>query len=397
MAKKIAKATLSFVMILYFVFLSLFALGDYIYPDISSLHTGETLSGKFCFSYEEDALPACAKAETGVFSRSGKIVAFGMVPIKSVRVNYYEKTKVECGGELFGIRLNTRGLLVTSVENVETEKGTVSPGKDAGIKKGDILLESDGIRLDSAASFSKLIAKGGGKPMEILLLRENEEMCISLTPALSADKSGYRAGLWVRDGAAGIGTVTFRDPETGAFAGLGHAVCDGETGVPFPLAKGSVCRAGVESITKGEGGNPGEICGKLGKETTGSLEANLPTGIYGTLNEGNSEKDLVPIGLKNTVKTGKATLICTLDDSGKQEYEIRIEEIIDKDRETKNFILQVTDPRLLEKTGGIVQGMSGSPIVQDGKLIGAVTHVLVGDPTRGYGIFIENMLGSMPE
>ncbi len=395
MTRKIAKATLSFVMILYFVFLSLFGFADYLYPDTAGLYAGDTLSGTLCFSYESKT-PVFSEKGSLTQREEGKILAFGILPMKNVSVRYYEKTNVVCGGELFGVRMNTKGLLVCAVDEITTEKGTLSPGKDAGIRPGDILLSCDSVPLNSAASFSKIIAKSNGKAIDIHVKRGEEDFSLSLTPALSSDNSGYRAGLWVRDGAAGIGTVTFADPVTGNFAGLGHAVCDSETGIAFPLDNGTVCHALVESIVKGKDGTPGEIRGKLEKETTGSVLANLPSGIYGHFDSKGEEKSLVPIGLKSNVKPGKASIFCTLDENGKQEYEIEIEEILEKDRANKNFVVHITDPRLIEKTGGIVQGMSGSPIIQNGHLVGAVTHVLVGDPTRGYGIFIENMLTAMP-
>ena len=384
MTRKIAKAVLSFAVILFLLFLNLFGLGDFLYPDQASLFEGERLESVLCFSCES------------VAPREEKVLAFGVIPIKSVNVNFYENKEVLCGGDLFGIRMETKGLLVTGIDSVTSGDKSLCPGKDAGLKKGDILRRANGVELNHASAFSKLLAKSEGKPIRLDLEREGKALTLFLTPAFT--ENGYRAGLWVRDGAAGIGTVTFIDPQTGAFAGLGHPVCDSETGIPFPLGSGTVCHAKVDRITKGGEGAPGELKGTLDQTRMGVLEANTKSGVYGRL-DANTPKNgtAVPIGLKNEVKTGKATILCTLDEKGKQEYEIEIEEIIGKDRDSKNFILHVTDPRLLSQTGGIVQGMSGSPILQNGKLVGAVTHVLVGDPTRGYGIFIENMLSAMPE
>ncbi len=398
MFKKIAKGSLSLITLLFFVFLTLLALGDYLYPDTINHWVGEEVPGVLCFSYvETDKAEETSDAFAMSQTNEGKILAFGFLPVKEVQVNSYEKTNVICGGELFGVRLQTKGLLVTGLGQVETADGALSPGETAGIQKGDVILKANDIPLDSAASFAKLLSKSGGNALVLELERGGNTQKISLTPAKSLDNSGYKAGVWVRDGAAGIGTVTFRDAQSGAFAGLGHAICDGETGVPFPLGTGSVCLARVESITKGENGTPGEIRGRLENSTIGTLSANGTTGVFGTLEKGCFPAERgVPIALKNEVHTGKADIVCTLDSGGKKEYEIEIEEIIALDRESKNFVLHITDPNLLQKTGGIVQGMSGSPILQDGKLVGAVTHVLVGDPTRGYGIFIENMLDSVP-
>lgn len=385
MTRKIAKAVLSFVMILFFIFLNLFGLGDYLYPDTASLFTGEKPESVLCFS--------CEATEEADAAATGRVLAFGVIPIKEVSLNYYEKAEVICGGDLFGIRMETKGLLVTGIDSVKVGDKTVSPGKDAGLKKGDVLLKAGGMELKSAASFSKLIAKSEGKPIRLDLERGGQAMTLFLTPALAHDPEGYRAGLWVRDGAAGIGTVTFVDPKTGDFGGLGHPVCDSDTGLPFPFGSGTVCHAQVDHITKGDEGSPGELKGTLDQTRIGVLHANSPCGVYGSLDENTPKSGkALPIGLKNEVKPGKASIYCTLDENGKKEYEIEIEEIIDKDRDSKNFVLHITDPTLLEQTGGIVQGMSGSPIIQNGKLVGAVTHVLVGDPTRGYGIFIENML-----
>ncbi len=379
MTRKIAKAVLSFVMILFLVFLNLFALGDFLYPDEASLFEGEKLESVLCFSCES------------VTDEEEQVLAFGVIPIKQVSVNFYENKEVLCGGDLFGIRMETRGLLITGIDSVTSGEKSISPGKDAGLKKGDILRKANGVELNHASAFSKLLAKSEGKPIRLDLERDGKAITLFLTPA-STD-NGYRAGLWVRDGAAGIGTLTFTDPKTGAFAGLGHPVCDSDTGIPFPFGSGTVCHAKVESITKGGEGSPGELKGTLDHTRIGVLEGNTKCGVYGTFDENTPKSGkAVPIGLKNEVKTGKASIFCTLDGDGKQEYEIEIEEIIGKDRDSKNFVLRITDPKLLSQTGGIVQGMSGSPILQNGKLIGAVTHVLVGDPTRGYGIFIENML-----
>jgi len=397
MIRKTAKGALGLVMVLYFLFLTLFGLGDFLYPDTISRLQGERVEEVFCFSFATDPDGASVLSQSGgVRSQNQKVLAFGFLPIKEVRVNFYPKTELVCGGELFGVRLETEGLLVTSLGTVKTDEGEISPGEKAGIRAGDLIRSADGVELKCASDLVKIIAKSDGHEVKLCLDRDGITQTLSLVPAKSADGSGYKAGLWIRDGAAGIGTVTFFDPISGAFAGLGHAVCDSETGVAFPLAKGTVCQAKIEGIAKGEKGAAGEIRGRLEKDSIGTLQKNTLTGVYGSYDTLPSA-DTLPIGLKGEVQTGKAHIVCTLDETGKKEYEIEIEEIISKDRDHKNLMIHITDPALLEKTGGIVQGMSGSPIIQNGKLVGAVTHVLVGDPTRGYGIFIENMLKNMPE
>lgn len=395
MLRKTAKSFVSSIIILYFVFLTLFGLSDYLYPDSMSRFHGEMPEEKLCFSLTSfESSKSFLEKEKSV---ECQVLAFGFLPIKNVQVDFHPKTEVVLGGELFGVRMQTRGLLVTATGLVETEKGSQSPGEIAGIQKGDILLTADGVELQSAADLVKIVSRSQGGKVKIELERGGGKKQVLLEPALSCGGEGYKAGLWVRDGAAGIGTVTFVDPENGHFAGLGHAVCDSASGTAFPLKSGSVCNAKIEEIKKGEDGAPGEIKGKLEKEDTGDVYANTNTGIYGTLPSSSYQaRQTVPIALKDEIKPGKASVFCTLDNTGKKEYEIEIEQIIEKDQATKNFVLHITDPDLLKITGGIVQGMSGSPIMQNGKLVGAVTHVLVGDPTRGYGIFIENMLSAMP-
>ncbi len=397
MIRKIAKPSLGLFTALYFLFLSLFGLGDFFFPDQISRFSDDPIQSVLFFSPKEDALAVSASPAFSLREETVQIRAFGILPVKTVQVRYYPKDQVLCGGELIGIKMKTQGLFVASFGAVQTENGTHSPGEAAGLKKGDVILDCNGVRLDSATDFAKLVSKSGSSSLTLTVQRGEETMTKKLSPVLASDGSGWKAGLWVRDGAAGIGTVTFRDPVTGAFAGLGHAVCDAESKTPFPLQKGAVCQATIESILKGENGKAGEIRGKLTPNEIGSLSSNTPHGVYGTITTPPSDERPLSIGLKDEVKPGKATILSTLDQGGKKEYEIEIQEILAKDRDTKNFIIHVTDPTLLAKTGGIIQGMSGSPIIQNGKLIGAVTHVLVGDPTRGYGIFIENMLSAMPE
>ena len=381
MIKKTAKGLLSLAVIFYFLFLTLFGLSDYLYPDHILRPEGDPPEGVLCFSFEESENV-----------ESQKVLAFGFLPVKNVNVSFFSETEVLLGGELFGVRMQTDGLLVTALDQVETVGGVKKPAADAGLQKGDIIRAMDGIEVKSAPDFSKILSKSAGKAVVLDVSRGSQRLKLTLTAAESSSGDGWKGGLWVRDGAAGIGTVTFTDPKTGTFAGLGHGVCDSETGTLFPLEQGEVCRATVENIIKGKRSSPGELKGVLGLRD-GKLVSNTSCGIYGRWDPvGHAAPKTVKVAPKSEVKTGKAKIFCTLDENGKKEYEIEIEEIIGPDRESKNFIIRVTDGELIEKTGGIIQGMSGSPIVQNGKLIGAVTHVLVDDPTRGYGIFIENMM-----
>jgi stage IV sporulation protein B len=210
---------------------------------------------------------------------------------------------------------------------------------------------------------------------------------------VSTEDNTYKVGLWVRDSTAGIGTVTFIDKNTGTFGGLGHGVCDVDTGLLMPLESGSVVDVEVTGVVKGEPQNPGELRGNFSRVTSGNLFVNHETGVFGKINDADRVSgEVVPIGNKNSVHEGKVYIYTTILGTTPEKYEAEIIKINSDSGKTKNFMVRVTDKRLLEKTGGIVQGMSGSPILQDGKLIGAVTHVLINDPQKGYGIFIENML-----
>ena len=217
---------------------------------------------------------------------------------------------------------------------------------------------------------------------------------MQLTPVYSKESEKYKLGIWVRDNTAGIGTLTFIKSDDGMFGGLGHGIYDIDTGELLPLSRGIVTDVSVTGIIKGSAGKPGEIRGYLKQNKTGALITNCDCGVFGVFTPSPeiSKEKLLPIAFRSEVKCGPATIRCTLDEGGIKEYGIEILNINHDSQGTKCFTVHVTDSALLEKTGGIVQGMSGSPIIQDGKLVGAVTHVMVNDPTTGYGIFIENML-----
>ncbi len=302
-------------------------------------------------------------------------------------------SKTVCiGGMPFGVRFKTEGVTVAELEDIDTGVGSACPAKDAGLEPGDVIVKLDENEIGGAEDIINRITSGGGSTLTVVYKRRGEEKQTSLTPV--RDRNGiYRAGMWIRDSAAGIGTITYYDAKTGAFAGLGHGICDAETGELIPLSHGDVTDVSLCGINKGKSGAPGELKGFFGETRIGEISSNKRTGVYGTLNKlPKTECEYVEVAKRNEVKEGEATIRCTLADGETRDYTAQISEIDVKSGECKNFIVIVTDPELLAKTGGIVQGMSGSPILQNGKLIGAVTHVMVNDPTRGYGIFIENML-----
>ena len=297
---------------------------------------------------------------------------------------------VHVGGMAFGIKLCSDGILICGVSEVDSASGNISPGEIAGLKKGDIILSIDKISVTNVKEVIKILRKSEGKPMNISFARNNKNLDTTITPLKSESENSYKLGLWLKDGTSGIGTVTYIEDD-GCFAGLGHGVCDTDTGAIMKLRDGRVTDITISGVRSSSPGCPGQLQGYF-KEDTGYLSANTLQGVYGKFEKIPDLTSDVTIAAVSDIKEGPATILCTLDNNIISKYNIEIEKIIRDTNNTKNFVIKVTDAKLLERTGGIVQGMSGSPIIQNGKLIGAVTHVLVEDPTRGYGIFIENML-----
>lgn len=327
-------------------------------------------------------------------SREADLELLGIIPVKTTYLNQVGETYVVPCGTPFGLKMLTDGVVVVGLNPVETFTGTAYPADEAGLEQGDIILSVNGEEVASNKELTQLVRESGGDPMNFQIQRDGEEQWCTVTPVKSVSDNEYRCGIWVRDSSAGIGTVTFYDPATGMFGGLGHAVCDVDTGEPMPLSSGEVVPVYISGVKKGEKGAPGELEGSfLSSVPAGTLYLNNETGIYGTLTSSPSSAEAIPLCFRQDVQEGSAQILATVDGSGPKLYDIEIEEVnLGDNTPTKNMIIHVTDPELLQMTGGIVQGMSGSPIIQNGKLAGAVTHVFVNDPTRGYGIFAENML-----
>jgi len=324
---------------------------------------------------------------------------FGIIPIKKVQVNIFPQTALIPGGMPFGVKFFTEGVIVVGLSDIETEKGTANPAKSAGLKTSDIITEINGIAINSVEEAAKLIESSKGDTLYLNILRDGKNLELKLKPLYSISESKFKSGIWLRDSTAGIGTVTFITPNNYAFGGLGHGICDVDTGNLMPLKKGTIVNAIIDNSVKGKPDLPGELKGKF-KENMGTLLANTQNGIFGILNTmpiTPEEATPLPVGLRSELKEGKASMYSTVDENGVREFEIEIIKIYKNTNDSKNFLIKITDAELLEITGGIVQGMSGSPIIQNGKIIGAVTHVLVSDPSKGYGIFMENMFSSMPE
>lgn len=299
------------------------------------------------------------------------------------------------GGMPFGVKFVTEGVTVVGFNDVDGERGTVNPAANAGLKQKDVILKVDGTPLKSAADLNDRIEACKGSPLKLTCRRAGREFETVLTPAYCPAESRYKTGIWVRDSGAGIGTVTFILPDSGAFAGLGHGICDADTGALVPMKRGSVSDVTISAVVKGEAGKPGELKGYFNAGKTGALLGNSACGVWGMFSSAPTEGiEPLPLGLRDEIREGDAYILCTLDSNKIEKYDVRISNIHRDATGPKCYTVTVTDPDLLALTGGIVQGMSGSPIIQNGKLVGAVTHVLINDPTTGYGIFIENMLNA---
>lgn len=322
------------------------------------------------------------------------ISIFGVIPVSKINAIRTDRKYVNVGGDAVGIRLYTDGVLVVGTDDVVTEQGNVNPAQECGIKVGDIITEINDEIVCSVADFSKKIVSSNGDNVSITVVRNNKKMYCSLKPVYSENEEKYRCGLWLRDSTAGIGTLTFVDSESKMFASLGHAICDSETQSVLPVGDGDILSATITGVERGKKGITGQIKGNFGDKILGELMENNEYGVYGTYSD--SEilyGDLLPVASQTEIETGEAQIICNVDGNGTKYYDVEIEKITYSNvKETRSMIVEVTDEELLDKTGGIVQGMSGSPIIQNGMLVGAITHVFLNEPSKGYAIFAETML-----
>ena len=327
---------------------------------------------------------------------------FGNLKNKSdnaVAVNGVVKKVIPCG-QPFGIKMLTEGIIVVRLSDISGQKNSC-PAKSAGIHVGDIIISVGGEKITSNEDLSKAISATNGETVEVILKRNNsddstspgEEISLKLTPEYCDSEKCYKTGMWVRDSSAGIGTITFYDPSTGVFGGLGHPICDTDTGDLMPLSSGEICDVSITGYKKGLNGTPGELRGRfLSKDEIGTVTQNTNSGVYGLLNESPSEKEEIEVADYDEIKTGRAEILTTISGSEPEKYSVSIEQINHDDPDLKNLVIRITDRELLDKTGGILQGMSGSPIIQNGKLIGAVTHVFVNNSSMGYGILAQTMI-----
>ena len=344
------------------------------------------------------------KVSNNILLKESKIVKnelelklLGLIPIKSVSVSKIKDLELYPGGLNVGIKISTKGVLVVGHSDISSFDGRVeSPAKASGIELGDIITKIDGEEIENSRDLSKKINSVNTDKIFIEYIRNG--VCNKKEVQLEKEDNEYKLGLWVRDSTAGIGTLTFYEKKSNLFGALGHPITDGDTNRPFTIKEGKLLNSSVISIKKGEKGLPGELKGLFvnEKENIGFIDKNTESGIFGEGSDkliNNIFDKPMKVGFRSEIKEGAAKIITTIDEDGPKEYDIEIIKLLPQEEPgAKSMIIKIVDEELLEKTGGIVQGMSGSPIIQDNKLIGAVTHVLINKPDVGYGIYIEWML-----
>jgi len=345
--------------------------------------------------YEMDQPLTLITRESG--STSVSFDLFGWIPVKSIEVTVGDEVLLYPGGQSIGVMLYTDGALVVGSSHIERADGTmINPAETAGLKPGDIIISANGVTVQSAKHLAELVNEAPSHVLELNIRRSGKERVVRMEPVCD-DEGVYKLGVWVRDSTAGVGTLTFYEPETGTVAGLGHAITDVDTGSILQVKNGDIILSEIKEVIKGAEGAPGELRGSFDpeEEVIGSIIKNTDYGVYAAGEEALLSELGEPMiaAARDEVCEGEAELYCSIDDNGVQAYQCMIEKIERQEiRRQKSFVVKITDKRLLERTGGIVQGMSGSPIIQNNRLIGAVTHVFLNDPTRGYGIYIDWML-----
>ena len=332
-----------------------------------------------------------------------EIQLLAKITLRNVELTTLDDIEVIPVGKIVGLKLYTNGVLVVGMSEIEDESSRlVKPYENTNIQEGDMIIEINGEEIESIQNLKTVVNNTSGNDVEIKLLRDGTTVVVSNIKPVKVSKDEYKLGLWVKDAATGVGTMTYYEPKSNKFALLGHGITDADTNSLIYIDSGELVTSKVVSVKKGASGEPGEIRGTILKQKTiGKVNKNTNFGVFGeledltTLNIDTSKK--YKIALRNEIKEGSAKILCSTDDSNKaQEYEIEIEKVYtDNDSNNKSMLIRITDDKLIEKTGGIIRGLSGAPIIQNGKFIGAVTNVLVSNPKIGYGIFADLMIKEM--
>ena len=358
-----------------------------------------TLAGLYL--QEKDApytLQTVSTNETKINKIDYSLNLFKLFSVKNISVNVIPKTTVVPVGKAIGMKLYTEGVLVVGMSEIEGKK----PYEQSGIQEGDIIIQINQNEIDTTEDLMQMVNDCKGKALSIKYMHGEETATTSITP-IKNQNNEYKLGLWVRDAAAGVGTLTFYEPSSKMFGTLGHGILDVDTSELIKIENGELVTTNILSVVKGEKGNPGEIRGTIESGyTIGDISKNTEFGVFGKLNLpsylGVSDSNAIEVCSREEVQTGKAQIICELENGKRDYYDIEIQKIfLNNNKDNKSMLIKIVDEKLIEKTGGIIQGMSGAPIIQNGKFVGAVTHVLVNDPTLGYGVFADIMLKQMKE
>lgn len=405
------KKTISLILLIFLIIIYMYTLVITSMPNKMVVFEGEEINIKTLLGLnlmeKDESMMVSANAKNQKINEVGvkklTLNLFDKIQLKAINVSVLPKTKVIPVGNIAGVKLYTSGVLVVGMSEIEGKDNKIyKPYENTGIKEGDTITKINNKYISSTDDLIDNVNKSNGDTIEVTYIQNEQKKECSITP-VKTNENEYKIGLWVRDSAAGVGTVTFYEPSTKTFGALGHGIADIDTGELLNIASGEFVTTRILNITKGEKGNPGKIQGTIeNQQTIGEISKNTGFGIYGKVDnisslEIDASKEM-EVALRDEIKLGKAKILCSLDNKNVQEYEIEIKKIYKENNyNNKSMEIEITDESLIDKTGGIIQGMSGSPIIQNGKFIGAVTHVLVNNPKEGYAVFGDLMLKQSKE
>lgn len=376
---------------------SFIVFGNIVLPDKIEAYSTKKIEYKSVYSVENNSsYQVDYQNNSKVSPIENDIKLLGIIPVKTTSIIQSKPKKVSVSGESFGIKLYTDGVIIVGIRDVETDKGKCNPAKEAGLEKGDIIIEINGKKVYSADSVTDILNDNNGKDYKITVKRNGNYKEFLLKPAYSSSQGCYKVGLWVRDSTAGVGTITYYDKSNNTVSALGHPITDVDTNEIMPILDGEAVRATVTKIYKSKAGEAGSLCCEFTNDIIGTLKKNCQSGIYGKYTCTLKNTYEYEVASPNEIVRGPVQILCTIDSGKAKFYNAQISRISYREnKKGKNMVVKITDERLLEKTGGIVQGMSGSPIIQNGKLVGALTHVIVDSPEKGYAIFAQDMVDEL--
>ena len=376
---------------------SFIVFGNIVLPDKIEAYSTKKIEYKSVYSVENNSSYLVDYQNNSKVSPvENDIKLLGIIPVKTTSIIQSKPKKVSVSGESFGIKLYTDGVIIVGIRDVETDKGKCNPAKEAGLEKGDIIIEINGKKVYSADSVTDILNDNNGKDYKITVKRNGNYKEFLLKPAYSSSQGCYKVGLWVRDSTAGVGTITYYDKSNNTVSALGHPITDVDTNEIMPILDGEAVRATVTKIYKSKAGEAGSLCCEFTNDIIGTLKKNCQSGIYGKYTCTLKNIYEYEVASPNEIVRGPVQILCTIDSGKAKFYNAQISRISYREnKKGKNMVVKITDERLLEKTGGIVQGMSGSPIIQNGKLVGALTHVIVDSPEKGYAIFAQDMVDEL--